>query len=85
MEEVEAHDLDILPHLYSGSDVERLFPRLAAPAPGPNVEDWEPSEDEQAREDLRATTSERRPPGSSRQLSMIGEKESEKGKPLLRQ
>ena len=38
-------------------------------APGPNVEDWEPSVEEQAREDVRASTPVRRPPGSSRRLT----------------
>ena len=81
-EEVEVHDPDILPHPCSEDEVERLFPRLEAPAPGPNVEDWKPSGEEQAREYLRAMTPVRRPPGRSRQLT--SEKATEKGRPLLR-
>ena len=50
-EEVEAHDIEVLPHMYSEYELERLFPRLEAPAPGPNVEDLEPSAEEQMRED----------------------------------
>ena len=71
-EKAEAHDLDILPHLYSEADVDRLFPRLAAPAPAPNVEDWEPGEHEVAGGDLRAEELERRPPGSSRRQTSEG-------------
>ena len=71
-EKAEAHDLDILPHLYSEADVDRLFPRLTAPAPAPNVEDWEPGEHEVAGGDLRAEGLERRPPGSSRRQMSEG-------------
>jgi hypothetical protein len=71
-EKAEAHDLDILPHLYSEADVDRLFPRLAAPTPAPNVEDWEPGEHEVAGGDLRAEGLERRPPGSSRRQMSEG-------------
>ena len=53
LEEVEAHDVEVLPHLYSEDDIDRLLPRLDAPAPGPNVEDWKPSEEEQGRDDGR--------------------------------
>ena len=45
-EEVEAHDIEMFSHLYSEDDVDRLLPRLEAPAPGPNIEDWEPSVEE---------------------------------------
>ena len=36
------HDVEVLPHLHSEDDVERLFPKIGAPEPGLNVEDWEP-------------------------------------------
>ena len=47
--EAEMHDAEILPHLYSEDEVERLFPKIEASKPRANVEDWEPSEERQGR------------------------------------
>ena len=44
-EEAEAHDIEIITHMYSEDEVDRLFPLLEAPPPAPNVEDWEPTEE----------------------------------------
>ena len=38
----EAHDLNVLPHMYAQDEMDRLFPVLDAPPPGPNIEDWQP-------------------------------------------
>ena len=46
-EEVEAHVIEILLHMYSEYEVDWLFPLLEALPPGPRVEDWEPSAEEQ--------------------------------------
>ena len=45
--QAEMHDAEILPHLYSEDEVERLFPKIEASEPRANVEDWEPSEERQ--------------------------------------
>ena len=39
------HDADILPHLHSKSEMNRLFRVLSAPPAGVNVEDWKAKED----------------------------------------
>ena len=48
--DAEAHSPDMLPHLYPDADIEKLFPRLDAPPPGDNVEDWEPIDQDLAKE-----------------------------------
>ena len=35
------HDMNLLPHLHKPEDMEKLFPRLSAPEPTPNNEDWD--------------------------------------------
>ena len=35
------HDVNILPHLHSLEEMNKLFPILSAPEPAPNNDDWE--------------------------------------------
>ena len=37
----EAHDPEVLPHMYEQQGMDRLFPILDAPLPRPNFEDWD--------------------------------------------
>ena len=37
----EAHDLEILPHLYEQRAMDRIFPSLDAPLAGPSVDNWD--------------------------------------------
>ena len=51
--EAEAHDLDVLPHMYGLRELARLFPILEALPPGDNVEDWEPVASDELEDEFR--------------------------------
>jgi hypothetical protein len=51
--EAEAHDLDVLPHMYGLRELARLFPVLEAPPPGDNAEDWEPVASDELEDEFR--------------------------------
>ena len=73
--DIEAHDLEMLPHFHSEQEMKRLFPILKAPPAAVNVEDWLEGEEDtgelagRRRNGLGRPVTDRRvqrPPGSSR-------------------
>jgi hypothetical protein len=44
IDDQEPHDLNVLPHLHSRAEMDRLFPTIDAPPKGENIDDWEPED-----------------------------------------